>query len=58
MIKCKQIDMILNPNQIKILLLWFFIWILMYNETINYIKNRLSFNDIKTLKKLIINFQT
>lgn len=51
LIKCKEIDMKVNPTQHNIFQLWFIAFILMYNETINYIKKRISMADIKRYKQ-------
>jgi len=48
--KCLKINMVVTNEQHKILQRWFNSYIMMYNETVNYIKSKLSFNDIKLLK--------
>ena len=53
--KCLKINMVVTNEQHKILQRWFNSYIMMYNETVNYIKSKLSLNDIKLLKKSYTN---
>jgi putative transposase len=49
--KCSKIDMVLDSEQKKIIQLWFMIYIKMYNETVNYIRKRISTNDLIIFKE-------
>ena len=52
LIKCKKIEMKLNNNQKEIFNIWFKSYILMYNKTLKFIKNK-----FKNKEKLIIDYK-